>query len=117
MRIQIELRSEVCELELSGASRRVLMSNRGGAGAIKSGLIDSGGETTVIRISAFCHDFLERDERLRIGVRLAVSLLLHFKLLEIVKRRLIQLKIYVKLERDLFDFSLFSLNYLKPRKN
>lgn len=43
MRVQIELRGEVCELELSGASRRVLMSNRGiGAGAIKSGLIDSG---------------------------------------------------------------------------
>lgn len=85
MRIQIELRGEVCELELSGASRRVLMSNRGGAGAIKSGLIDSGGETTVTRISAFCHDFLEHNERFRIGVLLVVSLLLQFKLFEIIK--------------------------------
>jgi len=59
VRIQIKLRGEVCELELSGASRRVLMSNRGGADAIKSDLIDSG-EITVVRISAFCHDFLEQ---------------------------------------------------------
>jgi len=60
VRIQIKLRGEVCELELSGASRRVLMSNRGGADAIKSDLIDSG-KITIVRMSAFCHDFLERD--------------------------------------------------------
>lgn len=66
MRIQIELRSEVCELELSGLSRRVLMSNQGGAGTIKSSLIDSGDETTVVRINAFCRDFLECSRQLRI---------------------------------------------------
>jgi len=65
VRIQIKLRGEVCELETSGASRRVLMSNWGGADAIKSDLIDSG-EITVVRMSTFCHDFLERSERLRI---------------------------------------------------
>jgi len=66
MRIQIELRGEVCELELSGASRRVLMSNQGGTGTIKSSLIDSGGETTVVRINVFCRDSLECSQQLRI---------------------------------------------------
>jgi len=65
-RIQIGLEGEVRELELSGASRRVLTSSRRAEpDAIKTGLIDSDVEITVKRISAFYRDFLSRTRQLR----------------------------------------------------
>lgn len=65
-RIQIGLEGEVRELELSGASRRVLTSSqRAEPDAIKTGLIDGDGEITVERINAFRRDFLSRSRQLR----------------------------------------------------
>jgi len=80
---RIGLGGKVGEFELSGASRRVLTSSRGRSrGAIKSGLIDSGGENNRITNKRVSLQRTESDFEFRFVCRKGeqMSLLLSLQL-------------------------------------